>query len=475
MATKHTITETIEDHALERVPEGERRGWLAISWGTVGIVTTLVQLYIGALVTFVAGFQTALAAGLAVAVMGAALGWGLGHIAYKTGLSSTMLARYYGFGLKGVPFASLIYATLIIGFLALENVLLYKGFLFFFRVPETTENAIVVYGILSIAWVLLTACGFEAVSRVSSLMLIGFLCVLGYIVYDVLASSGRSWGEVTAFATQFSADTLSAMGITGPIDKFVFCVNVMITSAGALAFVDADLGRYAVSSRAIGTAAIFGNAFMDIAMVAVGGIVMYAGIDQLVQHFVAVGGMTEDAARHMATESPDSVAAAFIVFGGIWGTLLMVLAQSKAQVLNTYSASLTLTNLFDAAAGWRPGRIAFVVMANLIALGMLYGEILAHFQTFITVLGVLVTCFCGIILADYFIVRPRLGHRDIAIYGMDRVNWAGIASLIAGFLLAHFVLNRVVTIEFFSSIGVSFVIYPLLRLTVLKPHYLPRI
>ncbi len=55
----------------------------------------------------------------------------------------------------------------------------------------------------------------------------------------------------------------------------------------------------------------------------------------------------------------------------------MVLAQSKAQVLNTYSGSLALANLFDGAIGWRPGRFLFVVLANIIGLFMLYGQILA--------------------------------------------------------------------------------------------------
>jgi hypothetical protein len=31
MAPKHTVSELIEDHALERVPEGDRHNWLRIS------------------------------------------------------------------------------------------------------------------------------------------------------------------------------------------------------------------------------------------------------------------------------------------------------------------------------------------------------------------------------------------------------------------------------------------------------------
>ncbi|TAM92239.1 MAG: purine-cytosine permease-like transporter, partial [Rhodanobacteraceae bacterium] len=56
----------MEDHALESVPENQRQNWLQITWGTAGIVTTLIQLFIGALVTFVAGLKLGVLAGILV-------------------------------------------------------------------------------------------------------------------------------------------------------------------------------------------------------------------------------------------------------------------------------------------------------------------------------------------------------------------------------------------------------------------------
>ena len=57
MSTTQSIHDIIEDHALERVHDRERHGWLAMSWNSVGIVTTLVQSYVGALITFIAGMK----------------------------------------------------------------------------------------------------------------------------------------------------------------------------------------------------------------------------------------------------------------------------------------------------------------------------------------------------------------------------------------------------------------------------------
>jgi len=127
LISESELQQRIEDHALERVPDSMRQDWLKLSWNTAGIVTTLVQLFFGALVTFVAGIKIALLAGVFVTVIGGALGWLTGHVAYRTGLSSTVMARRFGFGTQGSIIASLIFAFMIIGFLALEKCTALQG------------------------------------------------------------------------------------------------------------------------------------------------------------------------------------------------------------------------------------------------------------------------------------------------------------------------------------------------------------
>jgi cytosine permease len=142
----------------------------------------------------------------------------------------------------------------------------------------------------------------------------------------------------------------------------------------------------------------------------------------------------------------------------------MVLAQSKAQVLNTYSGSLALTNLADVALNWRPGRIVFVILANVIGLVMLYGKILALVNAWITILGVMTTALAMVMICDYFIVRPRLGQKDISSHRDDMINWSGVISVVAATVLAHYVLNRYQPIEFFTSALTVLILYPSLRL-----------
>ena len=167
-------------------------------------------------------------------------------------------------------------------------------------------------------------------------------------------------------------------------------------------------------------------------------------------------GMTQAAANAAALNSPDSVASAFIVFGGVLGGILMVLAQSKEQVLNTYSSSLSLTSLSDSTINWRLGRITFVILTNVVSAIFLIGSIFSRFNAFITVLGVLMTCYAGIILADYFIVARR--HPAAAT---PSVNWPGVATAVISFVLAHYVLNTLISIEFFTSLIGALVLYQL--------------
>jgi cytosine permease len=163
--------------------------------------------------------------------------------------------------------------------------------------------------------------------------------------------------------------------------------------------------------------------------------------------------------------SPDGVAAAFIVFGGIIGFILMIMAQGKAQVLNTYSGSLSLSNLFD-AANLRMPRWMLVVAANLIALAMIAMNILGLVQSWVNILGVLTTAFASIMLADYFIIRQN--GRDKRVHS-EAVNWAGIISTLVAAVLAHYVLNSLIPVEFFTSLVVSVTLYVILRKSVFKP------
>jgi len=456
----------IEDHALERVPDGERENWLKISWNTVGLCTTLVIMFFGALVCFVAGVKIALLAGLVSFAIGGTLGWCMARVAVETGFSSTLITRKYGLGIRGSALASLIFGFLIVGFLAVENGLLYRGLLFFMNWQDDWQSRIVLYGLMTVCWILLTAFGFWAVTRTSSLMIIGFLIVLAWMLSVVLSGTGPDLAGTLYFASQLDSESLAGMGISSDGDKFVFALNLLIGPSCALALNTSDFGRFGKSTGHVAAAAMIAIFFQSLVMMVIGGVLMKAAAPVMVEYFMDVSGLSVGMAHQQVLKSPDSIAATFMVFGGILGFLLMILAQAKAQVLNTYSSSLCLANLFDAVFRWKPGRITFVILANIIALIMLYGEILHFVEAWIRLLGVLLSALAATIIMDYYVVSRRLKQvtQELVV-----VNWAGVISILAAVYSAHWLFKPYQPIEVLTSLACIAVLYPALRLKVFRP------
>lgn len=115
----------IEDNALQSVPSEQRQSGWKLFANTAGVGSTLVVLGVGAAVTFTAGTKWGLVVALIAAVFGSTIGWGVGRVCQVAGTSSTVTSRFFGLGSRGSAVASLVFAFMILGFLALENALLY--------------------------------------------------------------------------------------------------------------------------------------------------------------------------------------------------------------------------------------------------------------------------------------------------------------------------------------------------------------
>jgi cytosine permease len=105
----------------------------------------------------------------------------------------------------------------------------------------------------------------------------------------------------------------------------------------------------------------------------------------------------------------------------------------------------------------------------MLSLLLLYGDLLSWFHSFLKVLGILTTSFAGVVLADYFIVGRLAQRWQLALQTGEMINWAGIVTIPTAFILAHIFLNRIVRVEIFTGLAVAFVLYPVLRLSTLRP------
>jgi cytosine permease len=455
------LAELIEDHALERVPADRRKSGWALAWSTTGIVTTLIQLLIGSYVAAVVGFGGAVAAGVLVAIFGATMGWLVGHIAHHEGLSSTISARLYGLGIRGSAIASAIYGFMILGFLALENALLYNGTLFAFGWHDTSFHRILIYGILTIAWILLTAFGINLVTRVASVLVIAMLALLAFMVWRAGFDSG-----IPIWQTLSHGPLIPGLGSAW--DRFQIALVTLAASAGALALTDADYARFARTTRDVGILAVAGAVAIDILVVVTGAVIVY-GATPIVAHYLIVHHQATAAnAPQQATALGNAnTGAFFIVLSSVAGFLLMYAAQGKCQVLNTYSGSLALSNLFDVLLRWRPGRLAMVILGNLIGLAMIALSILDKVLAWLGILSIITTGFAALMVADYYLVRPRIEMEHAEV---DAVNWAGVITIVVASVVSYVLQDRhIFRLGFLLALVITLILYPLLRVTILRP------
>ncbi|MFK9092002.1 purine-cytosine permease family protein [Bacillus salipaludis] len=455
MASFVDLKQKMDDHALERIPENERKSWIQLSNNTMGVCSTIVIMMFGALATFSAGMKLGLLAGVVSVIIGTIIGFLIGNIARKEGLSSTVITRYYGFGVKGSLVSAIVFGFMVLGFLALENALLYYGVLFFFNMEPTLLNAIVIYGIFTLAWIALALFGINLVYKVAGVTLVGLVIVLLYMIINAMGFSGISAGEVMSFSRQF--------GPSEGIMDFVFAVNILIGSTGGLALTAADSCRYARTRKDVLLTNLTGMLVMNIGMVIAGGAIAYIGMGKVVDHYVATRGLSPEEASAIAL---NDMGGFFIILAGAIGFIILFLANGKAQVLNTYSGSLALTNIFS-AFGWRGNRALFVVLCNIIALIMISMNILGLVEQWLGILGVLTTCTATIVIIDYYWVK-KITHREVGAHVSDTVNIAGVLTLIIATILA--LTTNFIPMPFVTSTIISIILYPLLRLYVFKPN-----
>jgi cytosine permease len=69
-------------------------------------------------------------------------------------------------------------------------------------------------------------------------------------------------------------------------------------------------------------------------------------------------------------------------------------------------------------------------------------------------------------VAHYYL--PGLGRSAMSEARVESVNWAGVLTGVVAAVLAHGPRSRVMPIGFFTTLLVPLVLYPALRLTVLR-------
>ncbi|MGA4538907.1 purine-cytosine permease family protein [Uniformispora flossi] len=455
LSADSALAAAAEDHALVSVPTAERKSGYQLALSPISVATALVVFAIAGFTVVLAGFALGMLVGVLVAAFAVVLGKALGRMAFETGMSSTLTSRFFGFGFAGSAIGSVIFAVMILGFLAVEAALLYHGTLLMFDLPDSWTMRILIYGGMTLLWIALAIFGINLALRASGVLVAVTLLVAVYMIVKIYAVDGAD-----------PTDVFTYRGVVpgGWWPRFEAAVSVMGATAGTIALVTADFARYCRTRRDVTILATAGPVTQNILMTVLGSLVVIGGMPDVIAYLMDHNtGMTPEAAGAAGSAYVmGNTGAFFVIFAGWAGFITIYAAQAKAQAINAYSGSLSLVNLVNSLTGRKPARAVMVVVGNIVALLMICAGILEKFTTYLAYLGAMTLAMCGVMIADYYLVRRA--RFDRTTHRVEKWNWAGVLTLVAsaavGIVLMH---TDVFDLGFLVSFACACLLYPVLR------------
>lgn len=408
---------------FEKVPKEAKLAWPNIAAILSGVVSSLSKLMGGGIVAFYAGCQLG---GLAVAITFALsfiLTYFVGKICYREGLVNNVVSRFYIFGRNGSVAGSLIWIFCLVGVLAVGTVQLGNAILFATGWSEEWMRWALFLGI-SCIWVIMALFGTKIIARMNAVFVVALFCIMGYVVY-LICIDGQLYDAATHGILIPDVD---------PLQGFAYSVNYAIMTSGLLALFAADFTRFARKERDLIPISLVGSLFAIITYI-FGALITYYGFSQSLEYFTNMG-YTGATAANMAVTNPG--VSLVLASGGV-GLAIICLSQLKVETSNSIGGANAVSNLLNCLTGRRISWVWAVIIANTIGLAFILGGILEQINAFMSYGSILTTCWCILLITDYYIVRGpmKIGARGIEIGQPEfNVNWRGVGTLAIVTLLA---------------------------------------
>src|SRR5882757_2994461 len=193
------VSEHGDDYALSRVPKSARYHWFCVCVQRFGQLSCLSQFMLGAALGFGMTFANAMLAVLLGAVILEIVGIFSGIIGQREGLSTSVIARWTGFGRWGSGLIGIVVALSLTGWFgvqtavsaeSLKTIIPFGPIWLWSLLFGMAVTAIVVYGFSSMAWV-------AYVTVPAFILLAGYLVIAKLTEYDVgTLASGQPAGPV---------------------------------------------------------------------------------------------------------------------------------------------------------------------------------------------------------------------------------------------------------------------------------------
>jgi nucleobase:cation symporter-1, NCS1 family len=405
---------SIERNGINVIGESERKGnprdlfwpWCASNISVLGLSYAAFVLYFGL------SFWQALFASLVGTIISFLL-VGLVSLAGKRGSAPTMALSRASFGVYGTALPGLVSYLILVGW---ETVL----------VALSTLATATVFK--ELGW-----SSGDVTKVIAFLVVAALIVVVGVLGFDLIMRLQRWLTYVTVVMTvgyiAFTVDELDFGRISdmpGGSSQAVIGAFVFMMTAFGLSWVNsaADYSRYlprTASSRGVVGWTTFGGAIAPVIL--------------LIYGLMLIGSQPPDSGM-IAAIAVDPIGALATLLPN-WFLLIYVIVAVAGlvagAVLDIYSSGLALLTLGAPVPRW----VAALIDGVIMILGAIYivwiaDDFLGPFMGFLITLGVPITAWCGIFLAD-LALRWR-DYDDAALFNprglYGAVNWAPIALMV---------------------------------------------
>lgn len=413
-----------DDYSLVRVPLAERRSWYSVAVQRFGQVSSFQQFMVGATLGYGMTFWNAFLAITVGSVMLEIVTVLLGIAGVREGLSTSVLARWSGFGRKGSALVGMLVAISLAGWFGVQNGVFAQG------MHELTGwSSEWVWALMGgVAVTVITLYGFKSMQWTANFMVPAFLLLAGYSIFDALSRH-----SLVDLINSPAPGPVLSLGEGTTLVAGAFIVGAIMTP---------DMTRFNRTSADV---------------------VKQTLISVTLGEYVI--GMIGVLLAHAAKTS--DITGIVVSSSGLVGTLVLATAIMKINDWNLYSSSLGLVNSIDVLFGRTAGRVAVTLVLGVIGTFLSAIGIVDNFEGFLTTIGVLAPPVAGVIIAEYFVVRECRpvfdeARRNDTMPAVSR-DWVPLAlvSWLAGSAVGQYVDYGIATI---NSVIVAFAIYAVVGL-----------
>lgn len=386
-ATAIAVSQASEDYPLSPVPLTARKPIWSLAPLLMGFALTSTTLFAGGIIGPAFNFTQILWLVLIGNLMLGAYCATLGYIAFKSGLSTVLMARF-SFGNIGSRWVDFILGFTQIGWYAVTNAFVADALSRLVGFPKEWQWLGIVF--FTYAFCVTAYIGYTAMDWLSRLAVPAMLILLAIS----LSLGVRDAGDL--FALQPSQQMTFGAGLAVIVATFI--------SGGTQA---TNWSRYADTSK---------NAIAStlLAFAGVNALLVFAGA------FSTLVYGTQDIIEAMAKQG--------ILLGGL---VLLILNVWTTQDNTIYAFSIAGTNFFRTTK-----RHAFVLGGATFALALALGGIYNQVIPYLIILGSVIPPVGGIIMVDFWVrYKGQFPSLDTPLPGF---NWAGVIAYVVASAIAYY-------------------------------------